>query len=113
VAYKGKLYHIAQCNNVYIFPGLGLGLIATKASYASDAIFIEAAKILSKHSPMLTDPYGPLFPTLDTLRSVAREIGIGVSQVIFKEGHAQIPTPDSIEKLIDQTLWFPDYPHYA
>ena len=113
VAYRGKLYQIAQCNNVYIFPGVGLALIATKARIASDSIFIEAAKILSKHSPMLKDPNGALFPTLDTLRSVTREIGIGVSQLIFKEGHARIPMPDSIEKLIDQKIWFPDYPSYA
>ncbi len=113
VAYDENIYHIAQCNNVYIFPGVGLGLIATKASYASDAVFIKAAKILSKHSPMLKDPYGPLFPTLDHLRKVAREIGIAVAETIIQEGNTPLKEIDSVEKLIDETMWYPNYPIYT
>nr|NGX48151.1 NAD-dependent malic enzyme [Chlamydiota bacterium] len=112
VAYEGNLYHIAQCNNVYIFPGVGLGLIATKARYASDAIFINASKVLSEHSPMLKDPYGPLFPTLDYLRDVSRKIGIVVAETVIKEGHSELKTIDSVEKLIDEAMWYPNYPIY-
>jgi len=113
VAYDGNLYHIAQCNNVYIFPGVGLGLIATKGSYASDQIFINAAKTLSNYSPMLKDPYAPLFPTLEHLRSVTREIGIEVAKTIIQEGYSQIKSTDSVEELIDQTMWLPEYPIYT
>ncbi|MDN3506413.1 MAG: NAD-dependent malic enzyme [Simkaniaceae bacterium] len=113
VAYEGNLHHIAQCNNVYIFPGVGLGLIAAKARFASDAVFIEAAKILSSHSPILKDPYGPLFPTLDHLRDVTREIGIAVAKLVIEEGNSSLKSIDSVEKLIDETIWYPDYPIYT
>lgn len=113
VAFEGKLYQIAQCNNVYIFPGVGLGLIATKAQIAPDAIFIEAAKVLSEYSPMLQDPYGPLFPTLDSLRAVSREIATAVAKIIFKQGLARVPEPESIEEWIGEKMWYPDYPVYS
>lgn len=109
VAYNGQLYNIAQCNNVYIFPGVGLGLIAAQATYVSDTVFITAAKILGNYSPMLQDPYAPLFPTLDHLRAVTRKIGIAVAKVVIKEGHSRLTSVDSIEKLVDETIWYPDY----
>lgn len=113
VAYDNNVYNIAQCNNVYIFPGVGLGLIATKAKEATDAVFINAARILSEHSPMIKDPYAPLFPTLDNLRKVAREIGITVANTVIKEGNSTLKSIDSVEKLIDETMWYPDYPVYC
>jgi malate dehydrogenase (oxaloacetate-decarboxylating) len=110
VTFEGRLLPIAQCNNVYIFPGVGLGLIATQAAKASDAVFIEAARVLSHHSPLLQDPYGLLFPSLDTLRAVSREIGIAVAKVVSKEGLARAPMPEGIEKRIDEIIWYPEYP---
>lgn len=113
IAHDGNLYHIAQCNNVYIFPGVGLGLIATKAKYASSAIFIIASKILSEHSPMLKDPYAPLFPTLDDLRDVTREIGIAVAKQVVEEGNHTIEKVDGVEALVDEAMWYPEYPIYT
>lgn len=114
VAYNNKVYHVAQCNNVYIFPGVGLGLIASKASFASDQVFLKAAKVLSKHSPMLKDPYGPLFPTLDNLRSCSREIAIEIAKIVIKEGVSRISLKEEqVEKVIDETIWYPDYPIYT
>ena len=110
VAFDGHIYHIAQCNNVYIFPGVGLGLIAANAQYVSDQVFIEAARILSEYSPMLKDPYAPLFPTLDRLREVTRQVAIAVANTVIKEGNGKIE--GSIEKTIDTTMWYPEYPNY-
>lgn len=111
VAYEGNLYHIAQCNNVYVFPGIGLGLIACKASYISDQVFIQAAKVLSAYSPMLKDPYSPLFPTLDILRKVTREIGITIAKTVIEEGNAQ--KEGDPEELVDAVIWHPEYPLYT
>ena len=113
VEYQNKVYPIAQCNNVYIFPGVGLGLIASKASTVSDEVFLIAAKILSENSPMLQDPYGPLFPTLDNLRACSRKIAIGVAKQVIREGasYAQLKE-NEVEKVIDQTMWYPEYPTY-
>lgn len=113
VVHNDNIYQIAQCNNVYIFPGVGLGLIATKAKMASDAVFIKAAKVLAKHSPMVKDPYSPLFPSLDRLRNVTREIGIAVAETVIQEGNSRLKSIDSVEKLIDDVMWYPDYPIYT
>jgi malate dehydrogenase (oxaloacetate-decarboxylating) len=113
VTYNNQLYHIAQCNNVYIFPGVGLGLIATKASFVSDQVFIRAAQVLANHSPMLKEPHAPLFPTLDMLRSVTREIGITVAETVISEGQNRVDPIESVEKLIDATMWTPEYPHFV
>lgn len=113
IAFNDKLFHIAQCNNVYIFPGVGLGLIATKAKFASDQVFITAAKVLSEYSPMLKNPYDPLFPTLDNLRYVTRQIAIEVAKVVIQEGYSRISSINSLENLIDETMWYPEYPLYT
>lgn len=113
IAHEGHLYQIAQCNNVYIYPGVGLGLIATKARYVSDEVFINAAKVLSEYSPLLKDPHAPLFPTLDQLRVVAREIAITVAKTVINEGHSELKSVDSVEKLIDETMWYPEYPLFT
>jgi malate dehydrogenase (oxaloacetate-decarboxylating) len=99
VHYQGKLYPIAQCNNVYIFPGLGLGAVVSKPSQITDAMLIQAAKVLSAHSPMLKDSSAPLFPAFEELRAVSRAIALS-----FASSHA---------KQVDDAMWFPDYPHYA
>lgn len=113
VRYNNNTYHIAQCNNVYIFPGVGLGVIATKAKKISDAVFIQAAKILAKHSPMIKSPYDPLFPPLKDLREVSREIGIAVAETVISEGNSSLKSIDSVEKLIDKTIWYPEYSIYT
>jgi malate dehydrogenase (oxaloacetate-decarboxylating) len=99
VMYEGRLYPIAQCNNVYIFPGLGLGACVSKAKEISDTMLIHAAKTLSSYSPLLKDPQALLFPSLDELRSISRAIALSLA-----------PHTDSI---LDEKIWFPEYPNYA
>lgn len=114
VTYNNGIFHIAQCNNVYIFPGVGLGLIAAKATNVSDDVFLIAAKVLSDNSPMLQDPYGPLFPTLDNLRACTRKIAIAVAKQVVREGASSIHLKeDAVEKAVDQTMWYPEYPIYC
>ncbi len=112
IAYQGRTYPIAQCNNVYIFPGIGLGVIASGARYVSDRMFLKAARVLSAHSPLLKDPFAPLFPAFETLRPICREIAIAVAEVAQEEGHAARTSRSEIEKSVDQTMWYPDYPAY-
>ncbi|MCI0381911.1 MAG: NAD-dependent malic enzyme [Chlamydiae bacterium] len=110
VQYRDRLYEIDQCNNFYIFPGVGLGLIAAKATYVSDEIFLKAAHVLADHSPMHNNPYGNLFPSLDKLRDCNRDIAIEVAKQVAKEKNAKV---ESFEKLIKERMWFPDYPIFT
>jgi malate dehydrogenase (oxaloacetate-decarboxylating) len=109
VKYLGKIIEIAQCNNVYIFPGIGLGALAAKATEVTNTMFLEAARILSNYSPALQEPTASLLPPLENVRSVSREIAIGVAKCAIKERVAQI-SDSEIETRVDEIMWTPRYP---
>lgn len=108
IDYDNKQYTIAQCNNVYIFPGIGLGAIAAKIPKITDEMFIQAAYVLSKHS-RLPD----LFPPLKLLREVSREIALAVITTAENQELITPMTSEIRENLVDQTIWFPSYPSYS
>ncbi len=109
VEYLGRKIAIAQCNNVYIFPGLGLGALAAEAREITDTMFLEAANILANHSPALRDPEAALFPPLEEVRFVSRQIAIGVAKRALRDGVGITPERD-IEAKVDSLIWTPRYP---
>ena len=109
IDYKNHKVNIAQCNNVYIFPGVGLGIIATQSKAVTDEMFFKAAETLAKHSPILSGKSSSLFPCISTLRKVSREIGIEVAKLAIEQGLSQISDTDA-EKLVDRSVWSPKYP---
>ncbi len=113
VDFNGKKHHIAQCNNVYIFPGVGLGVVACKTARVTEKMFIKAAHLLSEHAPMLKDPTAGIFPALEDLRNVSREIAITVGHVAEEEGLVPKSSPQEIEQRVDQKIWYPEYPIYT
>lgn len=112
VEYEGKHFPIAQCNNVYIFPGVGLGVIASKSKAVHDQMFLIAAKTLAENSPVLKDPSQSLFPSLKDLRGVARKIGIEIVKYAIEHRLSQAGQSEP-EKLVDATIWYPDYENYV
>lgn len=109
VSFKGQEVPIAQCNNVYIYPGIGLGAVACKAKEITDTMFYKAAEILGLHSPMHKSPAGTLFPSFENLRSISREIALGVVSVAQEEGLAPKTDPKTREHMVDQIMWTPTY----
>jgi malate dehydrogenase (oxaloacetate-decarboxylating) len=112
VSYAGKKFSIAQCNNVYIYPGIGLGVIACKAKEVSEMMFYKAAEILSQHSPMLHTPQGTLFPSFEKLPAISREIALAVVKVAQEEGLSPKTDEKTRIKMVDETIWHPKYPSY-
>lgn len=106
VTFKEKTYQIAQCNNVYIFPGVGLGVISIQSKKVTTRMFVEAAKIISQESPMLQDATKNLFPSFNDLRTISRKIAIAVAKIAIEQGHAK---ETDIEKAVDENIWFPKY----
>ncbi len=113
VSYQGKKIPIAQCNNVYIFPGVGLGVIACKAKEVSETMFYKAAEILSKYSPMLHTPQGTLFPSFEKLTSISREIALAVVKVAQDEGLSPKTDEKTRKKMVDAAIWQPQYPNFV
>lgn len=112
VNYNGKTYKIGQCNNVYVFPGVGAGAVAVEARAVSDTMFLEASKILSSFSPGLKDSSASLFPEVSEVRKVCRAIAIGVAKKAIQEGLSNRSTSE-VEKKVDSIMWEPNYPTYV
>ena len=109
VVYKGRRLPIAQCNNSYIFPGMGLGITTVGARRVSDLMFMAAARALADCSPSRHDPAGLLLPPLSESRAVSRAIALAVAGAAQSEGLTEPRTPEEIERRVDARMWTPRY----
>lgn len=103
---------IGQCNNAYIFPGLGLGVIASGARRVTQEMFVAAAHALSEQSPALSDPLGSLFPPLESVRAISRLVARQVGLEAQRAGLADQTTPEELERRIAEKMWEPRYMPY-
>lgn len=111
VEYNGQRHVIAQCNNSYIFPAMGLGILASGARRVSDEMFMAAANALKESSPALSDPTASLLPPLENIREVARHIALAVGRAAQAQGLADKTTEDELQQRVAQTMWTPEYTH--
>lgn len=109
---NGRDIPIGQCNNSYIFPGMGLGILAVGARRVSDAMFMAAAEALSGCSPALNDPDASLLPPLDHARDVADKIALAVATQAVADGLADKMSAAEIEARIEAKSWTPAYRAY-
>ncbi len=108
VTYNGRQYVIGQCNNVFVFPGVGLGVLISEASRVTDSMFLAAARALAECTG--SEPTeGSLFPRLCSLRQVSRTIALKVAQTAREEGIGRTLDDSELEKALDRFVWFPDY----
>lgn len=108
VEFEGKKYVIGQCNNVNIFPGVGLGVLASGAKRVTDKMFLSAAEVLSGFAPIINNPYASLFPRINQLRPICKSVAMAVGKVAIEEGVASIPLAD-LEKAVEDGIWEPKY----
>jgi len=110
VTYGGRTFMIGQCNNVFIFPGVGLGVIAVGAKRVTDAMFIAAARALSAFSPARQDPTASLYPSLTQVRDVSRAVAQAVAAEAVRSGLAAPLSAEEQTARINATMWTPAYP---
>src|SRR5262245_6773299 len=103
---------IGQCNNAYIFPGVGLGVIASGARRIRQEMFVAAARALSEMSPALNNRMASLFPDLNSIREVSRHVAIAVGLEAQALGLAGATTREDLEKRVDEKMWTPRYLRY-
>ncbi|GGB46010.1 NAD-dependent malic enzyme [Oceanisphaera marina] len=112
VEYKGKLFEIAQCNNSYIFPGIGLGVLACGAKRVTDAMLMSASRALAATSPMAINGEGALLPALKDIQEVSRQIAKMVAKTAQLQGHALQISDAALDEAIEANFWQPEYRQY-
>jgi malate dehydrogenase (oxaloacetate-decarboxylating) len=109
VSHDGRTIKIGQCNNAYIFPGMGQGVIASGARRVSDTMFLAAARALAECSPAPTAPGAPLLPPLEEIVRVSRRVALAVAAEAQRQGLADPCSPEELGRRIDARWWTPRY----
>lgn len=109
VTYNGKTYVPGQGNNSYIFPGVGLGVVAVKARHVPDEMFMAAARTLAELVTEEDLAKGRIYPSLKRIREVSAAIGTAVAQVAYDQGLAGEPQPDNLPEFVEAQMYQPVY----
>ena len=113
VRLEGRIFVPGQGNNMFIFPGIGLGAIASGAQRVTDSMFFTAAKTLAQ---MVTEEEleaGTLYPDLGKIRQISLAIATSVCRLAWDQGLAQYEQPDDIREYVRSCMWHPDYRPYV
>ena len=106
----GRVHRIGQGNNMFVFPGVGLGAVAVSARRVSDGMFLAAANALADQVPDALMEVGCIFPDIADVRTVARAVATAVAEQAIAEGLAE--PVDDLEGSIDALTWSPEYVPY-
>jgi malic enzyme len=113
VEVDGRPRVIGQANNVFVFPGLGLGAIAAEARTVTDRMFLVAARTLAAYVTVARLETGAIYPPVADLRVVTRAIAVAVAHEAVVAGVAGVAADADIEALVDGAMWWPAYVPYA
>jgi malate dehydrogenase (oxaloacetate-decarboxylating) len=108
----GKKVPVTQTNNSYIFPGLALGVLASKAQRVTDTMIKAAAEELVRHLPTQKDKNAGLLPPLSEARQLARFIALAVGRQAIQDGEAQVAGEDELNRELQANIWEPVYVPY-
>lgn len=112
VSYDGRPITIAQCNNIYIFPAIGLGVVASGARRVTDTMVLASARALAEKSPALNDPSASLLPALADLRNVAIHIATAMGLQAQRDGVAPKTSEEELRRRVADEQWMPAYPSF-
>jgi malate dehydrogenase (oxaloacetate-decarboxylating) len=110
VVFRGETIPIAQCNNSYIFPAIGLGVLSARARRVTDGMLMAAAEALAQASPVNRDVQAPLLPPLRDIHEVTRQIARSVALQAQRDGVADLVPAEILEDQLTANFWVPAYP---
>lgn len=110
VRFRGGAIAVAQCNNSYVFPAIGLGVLAARAGRVTDGMLMTAAEALAEASPAIGNPQEPLLPPVRNIRGVTRAIARAVALRAQSDGVADRVSPEALEVELTANSWIPAYP---
>jgi malate dehydrogenase (oxaloacetate-decarboxylating) len=112
VSLKGRTFKIAQCNNFYIFPAVGLAVRASNAKRVTDRMMVAAAEALGNFSLDDVNSDGQLLPPIENMRDVAIQIALMVGLQAQQDGVAQVTSEQELHEQVQQRFWIPQYLGY-
>ena len=110
---NGRTFVPGQGNNVYIFPGVGLGALACESQQVTDSMFLIAARTLAAIVSEDDLGMGRIFPALSRIREVSLKIAVAVAEEAYRAGLAQAPRPADLEADIRSRMFVPEYVDYV
>jgi malate dehydrogenase (oxaloacetate-decarboxylating) len=109
---SGDVHIIGQANNVFVFPGVGLGAIAAEATAITDDMFLAAADVLASAVTRKRFAGGALYPPVAHLRAISRRIAVAVADEARRAGVSGLAPDVSSDEAVDQAIWEPQYVDY-
>jgi malate dehydrogenase (oxaloacetate-decarboxylating)(NADP+) len=113
VMLNGRKFVPSQGNNAYIFPGLGLGIVASQSRRVTDTMLLAAARALANEVSEADLSEGRIYPPLSRIRQVSEKIARAVAEVAYAEGLADSPRPADLESSIREHVFVPSYASYV
>lgn len=110
---NGKTHISGQGNNSYIFPGVGLGVIASESTRVTDEMFFVAAKTLATLVTEQDLAAGSVYPDLQRIREVSAKIAVAVAEVVFARKLTKMPRPNDVAALVKAQMYQPEYDEYV
>jgi malate dehydrogenase (oxaloacetate-decarboxylating) len=107
-----NIFEIAQCNNSYIFPGIGLGVLAANATRVTTEMLMESSRTLAECSPLAIEGQGPLLPPLEEIHLVSKKIALAVGKKAIEQQVAPEISEEALEQAIEANFWQPVYRNY-
>lgn len=108
----GRTHVPGQGNNAYVFPGVGLGVVAARARHVTDRMFSAAARTLASLVLEEDLALGRIYPALTRIREVSAHLGAAVAEVAFQDGLAGVARPEDVRALVEAEMWRPAYRSY-
>jgi malate dehydrogenase (oxaloacetate-decarboxylating)(NADP+) len=109
----GCRYTISQANNAYVFPGLGLGIVACRIRRVSDAMFLAAAEALAAATTSTEIEHGAVYPAISRMLEVSVDVAVAVARTGYEGGLADVPEPADLRGYLRAALYQPAYPVYG
>jgi malate dehydrogenase (oxaloacetate-decarboxylating)(NADP+) len=113
VSLNEKVYVPGQGNNAYVFPGIGLGILASGAQEVTDEMFLAAAKALAAEVDEDDLACGRIYPPLNEIRAVSQQVAAAVATIAYQQKLATEPTPENLCDAIRAQMYDPHYPIFV
>ncbi len=112
ISWKGAPRPVGQANNVFIFPGVGLGAVVAEATRITEEMFLVAARALAEQVDDERLASGALYPPIESLSHISREVALAVAREAVASGVAGVRAGTDLEAVLDEAMWWPSYVPY-